>query len=361
MKKRIVLLGIIMVLFMQTMASYAASRVENTDRGTVYITDETKVVPSLTKSTKNANGTWHEDANGWWFEYSGGGYPQNTWEEINSYWYYFNESGYMVTGWVLVNGIWYFCETSDQAAAPHGSMITGWKQVNNEWYFFETEGTSSRPLGSMIKGWWTYNGNHYFFRKIQEGTHPAGSMVIGTYHTTVEGSDLVHEFKTSGELQYIYANVVRRKQDKSNWCWVASAEMVGKYANPSSTLTQSSVVSSMVLDDFNIPGFISMSNIALRKFGGSAIRTSEPYGKPMDFLQTAENIISARPLVAVLKWDLLSGHMVVISGFSIDENIRIIDPWDNSKTIYAPYAQALNGYQFETGFGTYTDCIYFGR
>lgn len=114
---------------------------------------------------------------------------------------------------------------------------------------------------------------------------------------------------------------------------------------PSSTLTQSSVVSSMVLDDFNIPGFISMSNIALRKFGGSAIRTTEPYGKPMDFLQTAENIISARPLAAVLKWDLLSGHMAVISGFSIDENIRIIDPWDNSKTIYAPYAQALNGYQ----------------
>lgn len=360
MRKRIVLLGIIMVLLMQTV-SFAASKVEDTDRGSVYITDETTVFPSITKSAKNADGTWHEDANGWWFEYSGGGYPQSTWEEINSYWYYFNGDGYMIIGWIQVSGFWYFCETSDQAATPLGSMITGWREVNNEWYFFETTGTSSQPLGSMIKGWWTDNGKRYYFREVPEGTHPIGSMVTGTYNTTVEGSDLVYEFKTSGELQYIYADVVRRKQDKSNWCWVAAAEMVGKYANPASTLTQGNVVSSMVLDDFNIPGFISMSNIALKKFGGSMIRTSGVYGGPLDLLQTEENILSARPLIAALKWDALSGHMVVISGFSIDKDIRIIDPWENSQTIYAPYAQAVNGYQFETGFGTYTDCIYFGR
>lgn len=26
--------------------------------------------------------TWHENESGWWFEYSGGGYPGNTWEDI---------------------------------------------------------------------------------------------------------------------------------------------------------------------------------------------------------------------------------------------------------------------------------------
>lgn len=117
----------------------------------------------------------------------------------------------------------------------------------------------------------------------------------------------------------------------------------------------------MVLQDFNIPGLISMSNIALRKFGGDAIRTSAVYGKPLDFLQTAENISYACPLIAVLKWSATSGHIVVISGFSVDQYIRILDPWENSRSIFVPYSQALNGYQFETDYGTYTDCIYFGR
>lgn len=79
--------------------------------------DETKQIPYLTFdeiSLYNAEGTWHEDANGWWFEYSGGGYPSNTWEQVENYWYYFNESGYMITGWIQVKGKWYFCETSDQ-------------------------------------------------------------------------------------------------------------------------------------------------------------------------------------------------------------------------------------------------------
>lgn len=66
-----------MVVLMQTVV-FADSKTESTDRGTVFITDETTVVPTLTKSAKYAVGTWHEDANGWWFEYSDGDYPRNT-------------------------------------------------------------------------------------------------------------------------------------------------------------------------------------------------------------------------------------------------------------------------------------------
>ena len=163
--------------------AFAEGRYEDTDRGIAYIvTDEPEKIPVLSESSitlLNAEGTWHEDANGWWFEYSGGGYPSNTWEEIDSYWYYFNESGYMITGWIQVGDFWYFCETSAQATAPHGSMITGWREVDNEWYFFETAGTDERPLGAMITGWHTWDGNKYYFREINEGGHPEGSMVTG--------------------------------------------------------------------------------------------------------------------------------------------------------------------------------------
>ena len=56
----------------------------------------------------NAQGTWHQDSIGWWFEYSGGGYPTNTWEQINDNWYYFNEDGYMLVGWQEIDNEWFF-------------------------------------------------------------------------------------------------------------------------------------------------------------------------------------------------------------------------------------------------------------
>lgn len=179
-RKCILMFGVIISILAETFA-FAKARVEETDRGTAYITDETLRIPTLVSSlsTRNADGVWKEDANGWWFEYSNGGHPSSTWEEINSYWYYFNTNGYMVTGWIQVNGFWYFCETSGDASAPHGSMITGWREVNDEWYFFETAGTSSQPLGSMISGWFEYENKEYFFRTEKEDSHPEGSMVTG--------------------------------------------------------------------------------------------------------------------------------------------------------------------------------------
>ena len=187
--KRFISVLIIAIILCSSQA-LAEGMYEDTDRGMAYIvTGEPEKIPVLDASTVtvlNADGTWHEDANGWWFEYSGGGYPSNTWEEIDSYWYYFNESGYMITGWIQVGGFWYFCETSDQAMAPHGSMITGWREVDNEWYFFETAGTNERPLGSMITGELKIGVKSYYFRTTK-GTsldgeeHPEGSMVYSMY------------------------------------------------------------------------------------------------------------------------------------------------------------------------------------
>lgn len=72
----------------------------------------------------NAQGTWHQDSIGWWFEYSGGGYPTNTWEQINDNWYYFNEDGYMLVGWQEIDNEWFFYRIH----LLHKSRLEQWYQ-----------------------------------------------------------------------------------------------------------------------------------------------------------------------------------------------------------------------------------------
>lgn len=113
---------------------------------------------SIGLETRNAQGTWHQDSNGWWFEYSGGGYPTSTWEEINNYWYYFNSDGYMLIGWQLLSGEWYYLEPSSASSIPEGAMVTGWRTINSVKYYFAADGrmiieqpSSTKTL--LVKGY----------------------------------------------------------------------------------------------------------------------------------------------------------------------------------------------------------------
>ena len=342
--------------------AFAEGRYEDTDRGIAYIvTDEPEKIPVLSESSitlLNAEGTWHEDANGWWFEYSGGGYPSNTWEEIDSYWYYFNESGYMITGWIQVGDFWYFCETSAQATAPHGSMITGWREVDNEWYFFETAGTDERPLGAMITGWHTWDGNKYYFREINEGGHPVGAMVND--RITIGG--LLYEFNDDGTLHAVSCPVARCIQEKDNWCWAASAEMIGKYRNPASTKTQEDIVLQFYTYPGDVGGLTIMMPSALKYVGEDKIRDTKINGGPLEFEEIIASVENDEPFVGVLIWSnsglIPNGHMVAIVGYAEKtEEIKMIDPWEDTGWVFAPYNQAVNEYQFPTGLGKYTNSV----
>lgn len=94
------------------------------------------------------SGGWQQDAKGWWYAFSGGGYPASTWREINGAWYYFNKSGYMVTGWQNLDGNWYYL-------MPNGAMATGWQFINNRWYYLNNSGV-------MLTGWQDIGGRRYF-------------------------------------------------------------------------------------------------------------------------------------------------------------------------------------------------------
>ena len=357
MLKKSVILGLVVAFLIPTL-SFASSRVEYTDRGSVYITDEAKKLPSLLRTARNVSGQWHQDENGWWFEYADGTYPSNTWEEIDYYWYFFDGSGYMVTGWVFSNDFWYYCETSDQATAPQGSMITGWRTIDNEEYFFETAGTSEFPLGAMMTGWYTWEENKYYFRTDKNGIHPEGSMATGKM---VIG-ELVYEFKDDGIFYAAYCPVVRRQQEKDNWCWAASAEMIGKYRNPASNATQGDIVSNFYIGEFDIGALTIQMPLALIYVGEDKISDTEINYAPLDFNETKISIENDEPFVGVLIWSnsglIPNGHMVAITGYTETTNeIKIVDPWEDTPSGFVPYDKAVVEYQFLTGKGTYTDSV----
>ena len=75
------------------------------------------------------SGSWVQDNVGWWFRFSNGNYPVNSWQYINGYWYHFNQYGYMSVGWVHWNSKWYYCGSSGamyvNGRTPDGYYVGG--------------------------------------------------------------------------------------------------------------------------------------------------------------------------------------------------------------------------------------------
>lgn len=301
----------------------------------------------LRANTRTIAGQWIQDASTgrWWYSHEDGSYTTDDWEKIGDRWYHFDSDGWMETGWFTdVDGKQYFLHQDE------GYMMVEWVYWNSTWYYMDEHGV-------MVKGWVHKDDNYYYMRETN------GSMVTGVYKI----DNIVCFFNlSSGVMENRYLNITRRRQQKDLWCWIASAEMIGKYVNPSSTLTQGEVATRIaglgLLDEPNFSALFPAAAKAVEMFGGDKITGVHIYGRAMPYMYTIENIEAQRPLLAYLSWDLLSGHDVVISGYSvIDESIRVIDPWEDVPTQFVPYDDALAGYQFGTGYGKYANAIYITR
>ena len=56
-------------------------------------------------------GSWKKNNTGWWYEYSDGSYPTNSWLKVDGLWYWFDNRGYAVKGYQTIGGKkYYFAE-----------------------------------------------------------------------------------------------------------------------------------------------------------------------------------------------------------------------------------------------------------
>ena len=123
-------------------------------------------------TSKTLAGSWKQNQNGWWYQYTNGTWPSNSWVKLpvqgGETWYYFNKDGYMATGWLFENNIWYYLDP--QAGTNNGRMMTGWQQIGGQWYYFNQN-------GSMATGWNYINNNWYFLDHQAGGNN--GRMFTG--------------------------------------------------------------------------------------------------------------------------------------------------------------------------------------
>lgn len=162
-----------------------------------------------------------------------------------------------------------------------GSYTTnGWEQIKGQWYYFDSEGW-------MVTGALSLNGTAF-------------------------------KFNSNGELYYTKLSVPRIRQAKSNWCWVASSLMVGKYINPSSRKTQATIVSHVKGSVVDNPGTDYEIESAIEYVcNADAIanyKTLSAYG--------CENkLMYYKPLVIHMSWfGGNTGHSITCYGYDRDHN-----------------------------------------
>ena len=83
---------------------------------------------------------------GWWYQYSNGSYPTNTWLFVDNNWFHFDGSGYMQTGWIIDNGRWFYLNPNSDGT--RGRMMTGWVWINGKCYYFNPVSDGTR--GALI-------------------------------------------------------------------------------------------------------------------------------------------------------------------------------------------------------------------
>ena len=100
-------------------------------------------------------GSWKQNATGWWYEDEAGWYPTNDWQKIDGVWYFFKPDGYMASNeyyngyWFNKDGSWdeqYFLTWKSNSTGWWVEDISGWwpqsqwLKIDGYWYYFDVSG-----------------------------------------------------------------------------------------------------------------------------------------------------------------------------------------------------------------------------
>ena len=306
-------------------------------------------------------GKWIQAADGrWWYKHNDGTYTKNGWEYISGKWYYFDGSGWMKTGWIDLGGKWYYLKVNSpdsgsmltgwqqlggkwyylKASSPDmGLMLTGWQQIGGKWYYLKT---TSPDSGSMLTGWQQIGGEWYY---LKETSPDSGSMLTGWlknsgkwYYLETSGAMISNCTRTIGKAKYTFnssgsvvttvLSVSRKQQEKGNWCWAASAQMVGKYKNPSSSITQTQIVQHIYILNVNWGG----THTGVKKSIEYITNKSATVQRQLGISQIDKEINDQNdPYVIYVNWNntssQLNGHYLVVRGLNKNTaKVNILDP-----------------------------------
>ncbi len=142
-------------------------------------------------------------------------------------------------------------------------------------------------------------------------------------------------------------NVSQCYQEKDQWCWNASAQMVLQFKGYQFSQTE---IANWAVGGQNVPNFLYGSDatrkgvdLVLSHFGNISSTGSE---SAMALSTLDSEMSGSRPVVIRWGWDSGGGHIVVLRGTSGD-SVYINDPWPDN-------GQSVNSYSWVVQGGTHT-------
>lgn len=147
-----------------------------------------------------------------------------------------------------------------------------------------------------------------------------------------------------------YLNVTRYQQAKSNWCWIAVSQMLGKYYG--NNVTQSGIAYQILGNYNNVPGTDSQVKSAIYYAIGHKYSISLK-NNALSYDDMQKNISGYRPIPIKVQWNSGGAHAVIISGYDANHNVTIVDPYGNSATRSYSYDKLRTGITLASGTGRY--------
>ncbi|MEV7598815.1 papain-like cysteine protease family protein [Kitasatospora sp. NPDC089797] len=130
------------------------------------------------------------------------------------------------------------------------------------------------------------------------------------------------------------------KQEKTQWCWVASGLTIAKFQGFGSTQTDFCTRAQPSNGCNNQPA--TLGDMA-RGWGSLGMtRTGTGLNSAATFDQVYTDVKASRPVAARIGWTAGGGHMNVVYGYDTDKKtVAVADPWPDTATYtwwnYADY------------------------
>lgn len=148
--------------------------------------------------------------------------------------------------------------------------------------------------------------------------------------------------------------VTRHEQENTNWCWAASAQMMGEAVGR--YVTQSAIVDYVKGTVANVPAADIFDEG--RAVDYATLRYSTIHRTPLTFAAAMSELGAEEPIFVRIEWRPRNGHAVVASGYNLSVGtITIVDPAEGCGIKAFPYRTMVSGCTFQSGTGKWTDSI----
>ncbi|MFI1385828.1 papain-like cysteine protease family protein [Embleya sp. NPDC020886] len=131
-----------------------------------------------------------------------------------------------------------------------------------------------------------------------------------------------------------YDQITMLKQEKTQWCWVASGLTIAKFQGYGTTqadfCTRAAAKNSGLSCD-NQPA--TLQDMANAWSGLGMKQTGTGLSRAATFNEVSTDVKAARPIGARIGWRSGGGHMNVVYGYDTSNNtIGVGDPWKDTQT-----------------------------